>query len=413
MELRFSTYEYDGQRNAVGNAIGNSIVDASRPKPIDPMFDLGKAYADQGAAQSSGRTAESMDRINATMDNIDRLINTPLTNNPDANYKPGSISPDQYKQALETYDQAKGESDQFSAQLADIVQKGPVLADNTTGSFFLDNGARLNSLSSIQGLNAAAQGVGQTPRIYETDTNGAEARPNEPLFKLKDNFAGHVLGAVGHVLQGVDDQLGLLTAPVWGGETRGFFSNETLYGNRLMDAKMGLVTVAAMELTSVARGISAMSTESIGNSGFRSIGDFTDAVTTKYQSLYDQGYSIAEKMALRGRIPNTAQAIGSKTDQFARVGLRDWLTNAEGIEEGVGKIIQVNRRLYDPSGSGAYRVPDVYIPGSQTILDGSISFKMGTSRQIIDFGKFSGGAKTTIITPSTSSLPWGSYGIVP
>ncbi len=150
----------------------------------------------------------------------------------------------------------------------------------------------------------------------------------------------------------------------------------------------------------------------IGKSGYRSIGEFTDAVTAKYQSLYDQGYSIAEKMASQGRIQNTARAIGSKTDEFARVGLRDWLTNVEGIEEGAGRIIQVNRRLYDPSGSGAYRVPDVYIPGSQTILDGSISFKTSASLQIIDFRNFSGGARTTIMAPTSPNLQWGSYGII-
>ena len=150
---------------------------------------------------------------------------------------------------------------------------------------------------------------------------------------------------------------------------------------------------------------------SIGRSGYKSIAEFTDAVTVKYQALYDQGYVIAQKMVAKGRIPNTARAIGSKTDEFARVGLRDWLSNVEGIEEGTKSIIQVNRRLYDPMGSGAYRVPDVYIPGSQTILDGSISFKTGASKQIIDFKRFSGGAKTTIIAPS--GLPWGSYGIIP
>lgn len=151
------------------------------------------------------------------------------------------------------------------------------------------------------------------------------------------------------------------------------------------------------------------SSASIGNSGYRSIGEFSDVVTTKYQSLYDEGYTIASQNASQGLIANTARAIGSDTDAFARVGLRDWLRNVEGIDEGPGAIIQVNRRLYDPSGSGAYRVPDVYIPGSKTILDGSISFKTGSSPQVIDFEKFSGNAKTTIIAPS--GLPWGSYGI--
>jgi hypothetical protein len=149
---------------------------------------------------------------------------------------------------------------------------------------------------------------------------------------------------------------------------------------------------------------------SIGKSGYSSIGEFADAATAKYQALYDQGYGIAQQRAAQGIIPNTNLALGSATDEFARVGLRDWVINTEGLAEGPGEIIQINRRLYDPTGSGAYRIPDVHIPGAQTILDGSLSFKVGTTPQIRDFSAFSGGSRTTIIAPN--GLRWGSYGIV-
>ncbi len=152
----------------------------------------------------------------------------------------------------------------------------------------------------------------------------------------------------------------------------------------------------------------------IGNSKFRTIGDFTDAVTVKYQMLYDDGHANVLEHVSRGLLPNDPLVIGKKTDLFARTGLRDWLTNVEGIDEGGTQIIRVNRRLYNLLGSGDYRVPDVYIPGSQTILDGSLQFKSGSMRQIQDFQEFSGGATIIIVRPSTarSDLVVGSYGIV-
>jgi len=152
----------------------------------------------------------------------------------------------------------------------------------------------------------------------------------------------------------------------------------------------------------------------IGNSGFRGVGEFTDAVTTKYQTLYDEHYAGTMQLVSRDLIPNDPLIIGKRTDALARVDLRDWLENIEGIKEGRGQIIQVNRRLYDPLGSGNYRMPDVYIPESQTILDGSLQFKTNTMAQITDYQAFSRGAKVIIIRPSgaPSVRVAGSYGIV-
>jgi hypothetical protein len=177
------------------------------------------------------------------------------------------------------------------------------------------------------------------------------------------------------------------------------------------DAAPRAILGDAEEATAVASGSGVNGSVSIGKSGCGSIEEFSDAVTAKYQSLYDQGYAVAQKRAAQELIPNTARSIGSDADEFARTGLRDWLSGSEGIQEGPGQVIQVNRRLYDPTGSGKYRIPDVYIPGSGTILDGSISFKTSSLRQIQDFAKFSGGARTTIIAPK--GLRWGSYSIIP
>lgn len=152
----------------------------------------------------------------------------------------------------------------------------------------------------------------------------------------------------------------------------------------------------------------------IGNSGFRNIGEFTDAVIANYQRFYDEHYADTTYLVSRGFVDNDPIVIGSRTDVLARVSLRNWLENVENIDEGPGLIIQVNRRLYDPAGSGAYRVPDVYIPGSKTILDGSLQFKTGSISQVRDYRAFSDEANVTIVRPAAagSSDVAGSYGIL-
>jgi hypothetical protein len=137
-------------------------------------------------------------------------------------------------------------------------------------------------------------------------------------------------------------------------------------------------------------------------------------VAAKYQELYDQGYALTTQRVNQGLVANNNTAIGTEVDAYARVGLRDWLANVENIPEGPGQIIQVNRYLYDPAGSGAYRIPDVYIPSAGTILDGSIAFKTGSLPQINDFWNFSNGANITIIRPTSlvTGPIEGSYGLV-
>jgi len=102
------------------------------------------------------------------------------------------------------------------------------------------------------------------------------------------------------------------------------------------------------------------------------MGEFRDAVFRRYQQFYDQGYAIAQRRVAAGRLANNARDIGSATDRFARLQLRRWLAS-EGIEEGAGGIIQVNRWLRDPASSTAYRIPDVRIPGARISFDGTIA----------------------------------------
>ena len=79
-------------------------------------------------------------------------------------------------------------------------------------------------------------------------------------------------------------------------------------------------------------------------------------------------------------------------------------------------MVAVNRRLYDPFGSGAYRIPDVYIPSTQSIFDGTIGFKTSEWSQTIQFHDFSGGGNVTIFRPTQMPVPVGqpsgSYGLI-
>ncbi|MBL9093032.1 MAG: hypothetical protein JNL96_17570, partial [Planctomycetaceae bacterium] len=139
---------------------------------------------------------------------------------------------------------------------------------------------------------------------------------------------------------------------------------------------------------------------SIGRSNYASIQEFADAVTVRYQQFYDDAYANAYSLVKLKLLKNDRLVIGSRIDRDARLQLRDWLLNSEGIQEGAGQIIAVNRRLYDPLGSGLYRQPDVYIPGARLILDGSLEMKTATAAQIRGFRAYSGGANVTIIKPT-------------
>jgi hypothetical protein len=64
-------------------------------------------------------------------------------------------------------------------------------------------------------------------------------------------------------------------------------------------------------------------------------------------------------------------------------------------------------------GSGAYRIPDVYIRGAGSIFDGTIAQKTAFMPQTIDFNGFSLGGNVTIVRPNqlvTNGIQ-GSYGL--
>jgi len=88
--------------------------------------------------------------------------------------------------------------------------------------------------------------------------------------------------------------------------------------------------------------------------------------------------------------------------------MQDWLAD-EGIGEGQGQLIQVNRYLYDPAGSGSYRIPDVSIPGANQIYDATLGFKSWSTPQIRGFYQYSNGSNITIVRPTQLG---GSYSVL-
>lgn len=141
--------------------------------------------------------------------------------------------------------------------------------------------------------------------------------------------------------------------------------------------------------------------------------EFSDAAYTKYQGFVDEGYAAAKQDLQDGilRVPSGVSettVLGTRTDQYARTAMQEWLSG-EGIDEGTGQLIQVNRYLRDPAGSGSYRIPDVNIPGANQIYDATLGFKTWSTPQVRGFYQYSGGSTITIVRPTELG---GSYSVL-
>lgn len=130
-------------------------------------------------------------------------------------------------------------------------------------------------------------------------------------------------------------------------------------------------------------------------------------ITNNYKRYYAEGWERAVRKFNRGEITiparmNWQTALGQEVDGFARLRLRRYLAR-EGISEGRGQDVLVNRWLRDPSGSGEYRIPDVRLTQTGTILDGTIGKKTLETPQMKDMVEFSGGNRIIIVRPRSSS----------
>jgi hypothetical protein len=132
---------------------------------------------------------------------------------------------------------------------------------------------------------------------------------------------------------------------------------------------------------------------------------------TRYQGFYDQADAVVQRQVAAGNIANDPLTVGRVTDARARYMFRQWLRSEGMVYDGPGAAVNVNRRLYDPLGSGAYRVPNVRIPGANLSFDGTLAVappKTAATPQIRDFRTFSGGDNVIVVQPTRLG---GSYGV--
>ena len=64
----------------------------------------------------------------------------------------------------------------------------------------------------------------------------------------------------------------------------------------------------------------------IGNSGYRTSGEFADAVWQQYQQFYDAADAVVQQQVASGAIANDPLVVGRQTDALARFSLRTWLS---------------------------------------------------------------------------------------
>lgn len=127
-------------------------------------------------------------------------------------------------------------------------------------------------------------------------------------------------------------------------------------------------------------------------------------IIQNYQRYYNDAWLDTVQRFNQGKITipvgmSWETILGQHTDAIARARLRNFLSR-EGIAEGPGADVQVNRWLRDPSGSGNYRIPDLRLRGSNTMVDGTIGSKTADSPQIKQFVEFSGGGRVIIMRPT-------------
>ncbi len=148
----------------------------------------------------------------------------------------------------------------------------------------------------------------------------------------------------------------------------------------------------------------------IGKSGFRTSAELAEALGTRYQGFVDDAYIAGQRLESRGRLsgnPNTR--LGDYVDRISASRLQAYL-KSEGVVEGSGKLVEMNRWLRDPAvGSKLYVRPDVRISAAGRIYDATVGYKAYDSTQITRFGQYSNGDLITVVRPK----PFGSYSIVP
>ena len=135
----------------------------------------------------------------------------------------------------------------------------------------------------------------------------------------------------------------------------------------------------------------------IGRSGFKTWEEFNAEAYKRYQQYVDEAHAAAKQADADGLLRgNRNTRVGNVVDQRSRARMRAWL-ESEGIPEGPGELVQLNRWLRDPSGSGLYVRPDFQSPG--LIMDATVGKKPPGTKQLERNAEYSGNP-TTVVRPT-------------
>lgn len=126
-------------------------------------------------------------------------------------------------------------------------------------------------------------------------------------------------------------------------------------------------------------------------------------IARQYQQYYNNAWLRVVDDFNAGKITlnsekNWQVQLGQRVDAIARFRLRQYL-NKQGISEGPGADVLVNRWLRNPNGPG-YRIPDLKLVQTRRILDGTIGDKQLTDPQAQDFVSFSNGYRVEFVKPT-------------
>lgn len=185
------------------------------------------------------------------------------------------------------------------------------------------------------------------------------------------------------------------------GKTAGFVAsnkalrNTTIVGGTLIGS--GLYSQEAQA------GLPTKFLKEISEAGFKSQDEFGAFISRRYQRLVDDAYTQVTRRINSGKlIPREGiplnTFIGQQVDRQSRGALRLQLKTL-AITDSATSLARVNRRLYNAAGD-AYRVPDLYLPSVNRIFDLTVGTKTILTPQVIDFYRFSQGARITIVQPT-------------
>jgi hypothetical protein len=123
----------------------------------------------------------------------------------------------------------------------------------------------------------------------------------------------------------------------------------------------------------------------------------TKKIGTTYRRYYREAdrYYAGRRLTVKpGQHYRTV--LGQRIDSQVRARMRIWAgKQGLGHEEG----LFINRRLYDFSGSGRYRIPDVRYDPGKMIWEGTIAPKTYLRDQVLDFSRFSRGHDVELVKP--------------